>query len=260
MLALVTRPREQALHWVAQLQTRGVSAKALPLIDIGDPVAAAPVVAAWRNIAKCTLVMFVSANAVQRFFAMRPVAATWPAGLRAAATGPGTTAALRAAGLAPAQIVAPSEAGPLESEALWQVLSPEPWSGTQVLVVRGDEGRDWLAERWRERGAKVSFLASYRRLLPHWPAVEARLCDEAIAQPGAAAWLFSSSQAVHNLRQLRPLADLAQATAVATHERIAAAAHAIGFAQVQVVAPQIDAVAALLKRLDRGPSVQSKTP
>ena len=75
---IVTRPREQALPWVAELVRLGVPAHALPLIHIGAAADVQPLVAAWRDIATFSLVMFVSANAVQRFFAARPDQVAWP--------------------------------------------------------------------------------------------------------------------------------------------------------------------------------------
>ncbi len=252
---LVTRPREQAQRWVRELASFGVTAHALPLIDIGDAAETAPVVQAWRHIASQTLVMFVSANAVQRFFALRPAHVTWPQALRAASTGPGTTAALREAGVASAQIVAPADDGPFESEALWQRLVHEPWQGAQVLVVRGEQGRDWLAEQWREKGATVHFVNAYRRMLPQWHDADALCCDEAIAKPAATLWLFSSSEAVANLRSLRPSANFSSAQALCTHDRIAEAARAIGFVQVHGVAPRVADVAAVVATWTQGPSV-----
>jgi uroporphyrinogen-III synthase len=78
-LVLVTRPQPQADEWVARLQALGVPAVALPLMGIAAPADAAPVHAAWQSIAQpglagetLALVMFVSPNAVDRFFALRP--------------------------------------------------------------------------------------------------------------------------------------------------------------------------------------------
>ena len=251
---LVTRPREQAQRWVRELASFGVKAHALPLIDIGEAADAAPVVQAWQGIASQALVMFVSANAVRQFFALKPAHVTWPQALRAASTGPGTTAALREAGVASAHIVAPADDGPYESEALWQRLVHEPWQGAQVLVVRGEQGRDWLAQQWREKGATVHFVNAYRRMLPQWQDADAQRCDEAIAKPDTTLWLFSSSEAVANLRRLRPGANLAAGQALCTHERIAETARAIGFVQVHSVAPRAADVAAVAATLAQGPS------
>ncbi|MBD8805828.1 uroporphyrinogen-III synthase [Pseudomonas syringae] len=42
--------------------------------------------------------------------------------------------------------------------------------GSRVLIMRGDEGRELLAERLREQGVTVDYLPLYRRYLPQYPA------------------------------------------------------------------------------------------
>ena len=96
---IVTRPRAQALPWVKALREYGVDAVALPLIAIEPLADPAPLRAAWAALPRLDWVMFVSANAVERFFAERPAGAAWPQGLRAGSPGPGTRLALQAAGV-----------------------------------------------------------------------------------------------------------------------------------------------------------------
>ena len=130
MLLIVTRPPAQAADWVQQLQALGQRAAALPLIAI-EPVAdRVPLHAAWQGLAQCDLVMFVSANAVLRFFADAPPGTAWPPGLPAASTGPGTSAALRACGVPPALLrEPPPDAAQFDSEALWAQLAGQHWHG-----------------------------------------------------------------------------------------------------------------------------------
>jgi uroporphyrinogen-III synthase len=256
MRLIVTRPAAQAATWVADLRDLGVDAVALPLLGIAPPADAAPVCAAWRGLDGCALVVFVSVNAVLHFFAKRPAGAPWPDGVLAGATGPGTAAALRAAGLAEALIVEPAADAPaFDSEALWARLEGRDWAGRRVLMVRGEDGRDWLAQTLRERGAQPEFVAAYRRLAPEPDDVGRALLQAALAEPLAHAWLFSSSEAVQNLHLLAPAADWSRATALATHARIAAAALSLGFGCVEPVAPLPAAVAVCLASLG---SIQSR--
>jgi uroporphyrinogen-III synthase len=244
MRIIVTRPRAQAAAWVHELQGQGVAAEALPLIDIGPPADPSPVVAAWGRLDGLALVMFVSANAVQHFFELRPASASWPSGLQAASTGPGTTAALRRAGLDPTQIVEPApEAGQYDSEALWARIAARPWAGRQVLVVRGEDGRDWLSEQWREQGASVQFVAAYCRQVPQFDDREAALLARALAEPRRHLWVFSSSEAVQNLAAATPGADWSDSRALGSHPRIVQAARDLGFGVVDEVAPNAAAVA-----------------
>ena len=282
MRLIVTRPAEQAAAWVVELQALGCDAHALPLIAIAAVDDPAPLRAAGSALARYTLVMFVSANAVQHFFAAAFVAAdsaasvaapaapaapaatsalaVWPPGVRAAATGPGTAAALRAAGVPGPLIIEPAaDAARFDSEALWAQVAHEDWAGRRVLVVRGEDGRDWLADTLRERGAALEFLAAYRRLAPLPDAAGLALLAQAAAEPAAHLWLFSSSEAIARLCGLVPDADWSRSQALATHPRIAAAARSAGFGQVVLTAPSAQAVAeAAAEAAAEWPSIQSK--
>jgi len=246
MRLIVTRPRAQAVAWVRDLQALGHDAVALPLIDIAPLDDPAPVRQAWQRLHGCTLAMFVSANAVQHFFDAAPAGAVWPAGVLAGSTGPGTSAALRERGVPESQLVEPpADAPSFDSEALWARLSGRDWAGRSALVVRGEEGRDWLAGTLRGHGAEVGFVAAYRRRPPTCDAAGQRLLEDALRNPAASLWLFSSSEAVAHLRDLAPAADWSRSAAVASHPRIAQAARAAGFGHVELVAPRPAAVAAL---------------
>jgi uroporphyrinogen-III synthase len=233
MRVIVTRPAAQAAPWVAALRAQGVDALALPLIEIVPPADPAPVQQAWAGLPERTMAFFVSANAVQHFFALRPLGAVWPAGILAAAPGPGTAAVLRAIGVPPVQVVEPAaDAAAFDSESLWLQLAHRDWAGSKVLVVRGEDGRDWLAEQLRAAGATVDFVAAYVRRGPQANAAVIALLAAVTAAPQQYLWLFSSSEAVRHLAALWPGGVPAGARALATHARIAQAARKAGFASV----------------------------
>lgn len=261
---IVTRPRAQAVGWVRSLCEAGVDAVALPLIDIAPLEDPAPMHAAWSSLAACALVVFVSPNAVRHFFDARPAGATWPAAVRAGSTGPGTSAALREAGLVSAQIVEPPPDMPFETESLWAAVSGEAWAGRRVLVVRGEDGRDWLADTLRGAGASVGFVAAYRRSAPAMPlaADEQAVLDAAVADPSQHVWLFSSSEAVRHLQQIAPAHGWSAARAIASHPRIAAAARQAGFGRVDEATPTVPAIVRALHEAGAAgaPPIQSTAP
>lgn len=256
---IVTRPAAQAADWVHQFAQLGLQAHALPLIGIEPAADPSPLLAAWQALSTYRLVVFVSSNAVHHFFAAGPAGAAWPAEVLAGSTGPGTSSALRRAGVGPATIVEPAaDAGQFDSEALWAGLQALPWAGQRVLVVRGDGGRDWLADALRAAGAQVDFVAAYRRRPPRLDAAGQALLDAACSAPAAYLWLFSSSEAVAWLRTMAPSADWSCSRALASHPRIAQAARDLGFGDVQPAGPTAGAVAQALDRLAApGSSIQS---
>lgn len=267
--AIVTRPAHDAERWVRQLQQTGIDAEALPLIEIA-PVSSADEVQALKlargalpGYAAC---LFVSGNAAEHFFKQNtPLAQSAsaqaainsvandlsgkiPPGLRFMAPGPGTVAALLAAGIRAAQIDAPApDAGQFDSEALWQVIGSRDWHGLRVLIVRGhtgaaegnSSGRDWIASQWRAAGAIVDFVGVYRRRAPLFD--EAQLQRARSASADGSVWLFSSSEALANLIGCAGLQhlDWSQARAVATHPRIAQAVRAAGWGVVVVSRPAL---------------------
>jgi len=246
---IITRPAAQAAQWVQQLSALGVDAVTLPLIDIAAVSNLAPLHQAWHELPRYALVMFVSANAVVQFFAAASVAVVWPHSVRAGATGPGTTAALLTAGVPASHIVAPGAAAvQFDTEALWAELAQEPWHGREVLVVRGEDGRDWLADTLTAAGARVAFLAAYARFEPDWAASQAALLAAALVRPHQHVWHFSSSQAVGHLaaqgQRLAAPADWTGSVAIASHPRIVQAARECGFGHVERVDADVGAVAA----------------
>lgn len=253
MRVVVTRPADQAAEWVAALQARGIDAAALPLIGIAPADDADAVRAAWARIGTLRLVVFVSPNASQQFFDAHPTHGAWPASVLAGSPGPGTTRTLIGLGVPRECIVEPAgDAAQFDSESLWAQLAGHDWHGAEVLVVRGEGGRDWLVDRLRDHGAQVVCLQAYRRTPPALTAQEALLLEDALAQPARHLWFFSSSQAIDNLADLGPAvraADWSGAHAIATHPRIAERARQLGIANVTEARPTLDAVLACIQSI-----------
>ena len=268
---IVTRPEREALRWVRELRAQGVDAQPLPLIGIAPVESEAAQQALQQAQAQAPgydALMFVSPNAVGHFLgSLSPVDLRLPGraalpvvqALAASATrlwspGPGTTEALRAAGMDDARIDAPAADAPaFDSEALWAQVAGQVRPGWRVLIVRGadaegrDSGRAWLAERLRAAGAEVQTVAAYRRTLPP---LELRARTLAVGGVyGEHVWLLSSAEAVRNLRRLLPGLPLTKALALATHPRIAEAAREAGFGTVHRSQPTLDAVVASIKSL-----------
>jgi len=258
MRVIVTRPLQQAQTTVAALRGQGIDAVALPLIDIVPAQDVQPLQQAWRELERFACVMFVSANAVLHFMHQRPLQRVWPLQVLAASTGPGTSQALRQAGVPALALVEPA-AEVFDSEALWQRLKDRDWTARRVLVVRGESGRDWLAEQLGAAGAQLQFVAAYGRAAPTFDAAGQALLGQALAQPSAHLWAFSSAQALGHLQKLAHGADWSGARAVVSHPRIADSARQMGFGQVELGQVTPDALAAAL-RVAQGRHLQLRAP
>ena len=274
---LLTRPQAQADDWARRMAALGVPTASLPLIDIEPVDNPAPVEAAWAGLPSMDLAMFVSPNAVEQFFDRRPAGTPWPERAWAATVGPGSARALVERGVPPSRLVQPPAASDsLDSEHLWPELvrvAGSDWSGRRALLVRGDGGREWLGDRLRDAGAEVAAVSVYRRSCPRLSEEAATLLRAAMASPERHVWLFSSSEAIGHLEALEKgtrshtaggsHGDLSppgwrHVRALATHERIAARAQALGVGHVVLVRPEAEAVAAGFRMLS-GSTLESPT-
>ncbi len=270
---ILTRPAGQAAQWLQVLQAqglRGLQACNFPLIEISDALAPAQRAALHARAAQTAVCMWVSANAVDYFFKPNsPVAqgnaaqaaiknivstdsVTALAGQRHWATGPGTVAALLQHGLPSAQIDAPdAQAAQWDTEALWLRVHRQIQSGTAVLILRGEDigtpsaSRDWLATQVRAAGGTVEFAAVYQRRAPQWSAAQTAWAQAAAAD--GSVWVFSSSQALAHLPVVG--SGWGQARCVATHPRIAQAAHTAGFGVVCTSRPEATEVVQSIKSM-----------
>ena len=269
MRVLVTRPKKEAQRWVQALIDAGYEALSFPLIGVLPAPDAKAVVAVWGRLASFDAVMFVSGNAVDHFFALKPpLAPEFTDGsatnIRAFVTGPGSLSALKRAQVDTRCIDMPDrEAGQFDSESLWGVVAAQVRPGFRVLIVRGagsalgsdgdaspaadGAGRDWFADHVRAAGGEVEFVVAYQRCMP-----EMTEADRALAQQAAAdgtVWLFSSSEAIANLLAVCPEQEWCQAKAVVTHSRIARAAREAGFSVVCESRPTLAALMASIESL-----------
>lgn len=262
MPIVVTRPEPECTQWVRSLAARGLTSLALPLVCIGPVRDATAVQRCWQQLGLFNAVMVVSGAAANHFFALRPAGASTPPGTRFWAPGPGTVAALVRQGVVLAQVDAPrADSGQFDSEALWRVVGPQVRPGWHVLIVRGGDdgggeappdrvpsegsGRDWLACRLEEGGARVERVMAYERTAPTW-SDEQRARARAAATDGSV-WLFTSSQAIGHLLAQLPEQRWQQACALATHPRIALAAREAGFGVVRESRPRLEDVVASIE-------------
>ena len=152
---LVTRPEPQAGPLARRLAAEGARVYRLPAIELHPRDDRARQRAALGPIDRFQWIVFVSANAV-RF------GATLLEGrrdLKLAAVGPATAAALNHAGYRVALV----PQGGYDSEHLLESPDFRHVQGQRVLIVRGDGGRELLADELAARGAEISHAEVYER-------------------------------------------------------------------------------------------------
>jgi uroporphyrinogen-III synthase len=232
---LVTRPEAQAAPLARRLAAAGARVYRLPAIELRPRDDLAAQRAALGPIDRFHWIVFVSANAVR--FGVRLLDERRD--LRLAAVGPATAAALNHAGFRVALV--PS--GGYGSESL--LASPEfgHVQGQRILIVRGDAGRELLAEELGTRGAEVSYAEVYERRCAR-PVPGAVAAVEAEWSRGAIDIVTATSpellKCLYEILSPAGRSLLASTALLAGSERIAALARQIGLKGPLVLAAQPD--------------------
>lgn len=272
---VVTRPGEDAVPLIELLRERGHAVVAFPVLAIGSVEDQRTLAATMACISAYRLVLFVSPNAIRHALAHRTQA--WPREVTIAVMGPGSVAALAALGIGAPEVEVVSPSGPhrpqaavlpgpshgsaapgsagdepafrrFDSEALLATLEErlglDAGFDGRVLIVRGNGGRPWMADRLRERGIAVDEIESYRRMRPTPDRVAAAELRRLSGADADAIFVVTSSEGLGNLAAMVEAVLgsagrewLFKQTIVASHARIAEKARRLGFSKLKLAAP-----------------------
>ena len=194
---LLTRPTEDSAVLAVFLAREGIFSSSLPLLEMEPVSASATMRKVIEHLDRYCAVIVVSKPAARMGLAL--IAPAWPRlpHLQWFSVGAATAQVLREHGL---QVSFPTQGDDSEAllamESLRQAISRPD---ARVLILRGEGGRELLAERLREQGASVDYLEVYRRSLPPYaPGV----LSERIAAERLNGLVVSSGQGFEHLRQM----------------------------------------------------------
>jgi len=222
---LLTRPRDESAALASTLAEAGIFSSALPLLDI-EPLSVDDTQRALiRQLDQYAAVIVVSKPAARLGLALLDQHWAQPSTQPWFSVGAATGQILQARGL---NVGTPAEGD--DSEALLDLPALRDaiaHPGARVLILRGEGGRELLAERLREQGANVDYLELYRRGLPDYPEAE---LPRRIAAERLNGLVVSSGQGFEHLRQLAGNAwpRLAQLPLFVPSPRVAELARAAG--------------------------------
>jgi uroporphyrinogen-III synthase len=240
---LVTRPAGQAAELVSLLADRGIDAISVPTVEIAPAAAGGALDDAIRSLDGAAWLVITSVNGaavlLERLAALRR---SLPEGVRLAAVGPATAAALEAGGLRVDHVPARYRTVAI-AEGLGEV------AGRRVILARADAATRDLRDALLERGALVEEVVAYRTV--EGPAGSRDRIRAALAQPLAGV-TFTSGSTVRGLRALLSPPEALRATALPAYcigPVTARVARRAGFAVPVVAATHT--VAALAEAIHR---------
>ena len=189
---LVTRPTHQANALCEAIENLGGSAIRFPVLQIDDVDDTSLLNQQIDSLDSYDIAIFISPNAVKKAVNLIQARKKWPNNVKIAAVGKTSAKALDSLGLI--ADIFPSRR--FNSEALLSLEEMQDVSGKNIIIFRGEGGRELLAETLKSRGARVEYAECYKRskpkadvsaLLKHWARGEINII------------ITTSNEGLHNL-------------------------------------------------------------
>lgn len=225
---LVTRPAAQAdtlCDYIAQAGGIAIRQPALAIEAIHDEASQQR----CQSAANYDWLIFISRNAVEHAQLCLP--ATLPQTVKVAALGQATASALSEAEI-PVEFIAK---GAGTSESLLSEPALANMTGQRVLILRGEGGREQLAETLRARGAQVDYADLYRRVRPETKSELSRLLDA-----GIDILTIASGETMENLLAMaaEEQCDITHLPLLVLSERLQVLARERGFTDTVIIATE----------------------
>ncbi|CAO95257.1 uroporphyrinogen-III synthase [Erwinia tasmaniensis] len=232
MSILVTRPAPAADELVSRLRLQGRVAWSFPLIEFTPGTQLDRLPDRLEALEAGDLVFILSQHVIhyaQPTF--NRLESTWPASLNYYAIGRSTALAFHAA--SGRQVSWPHEQE--TSEILIQLPDLQVVTGKRALILRGNGGRELLAETLLNRGAKVEFIECYQRCNKHYHGAEE---GRRWRNQGIDTLVVTSGEMLQQLYSLFTDIDrdewLLHCRLVIVSERLATLARKLGWANIDV--------------------------
>lgn len=220
---LVTRPEHQAEPLCRLIESAGGTPLRLPALEIHDDSDNPKCAQYLAHLDDYQIVIFISPNAVNFGLDAITRCDTLSALPLVATVGKGSSRALQQR-LGREPDLQPQNR--YDSEGLLQLEALQQVSGKRVLIVRGNGGRELLAETLRQRGAQVDYAEVYRRTTPAALSPE----DERLDKTDII--VISSGEGLSNLLAMTPPAQrerLLRKPLLLVSERVREQARELGF-------------------------------
>lgn len=225
-LVVLTRPQGRNERLQGLLEAKGIDCLLRPALA----TEAAPLVCDQLPVPVANdLFVFVSGQALRFYLdALRHceqpfdgLSEVW-----AATVGVASAQALRDSQLFTAQrILHPESTQAQDSEALWLRLQPLLSQFNRAIIVRAENGRDWLGHKIETAGLKLTRYAAYRRQPVRWSDADAEQFRQAVRSHRPLVVVITSTESMaaffDNVRRLQLVPYLEGACYLLIHPRLA---------------------------------------
>ena len=231
---LVTRPEHQAEALCQKIEQQGGNTIRFPVLQIDDIDDTTQLYSQIDRLNTFDIAIFISPNAVKKAANIIQARKKWPENVKIAAVGKTSAKALDSLGLK--ADIFPSKR--FNSEALLSLEEMQNIAGKNIIIFRGEGGRELLAETLKARGATVEYAECYKRSKPkadisvlqkHWARGEIDIV------------VTTSNEGLHNLYDMVGLLGrqwLAKSPMIVVSERGADLAMQLGFKHRPIVSSQ----------------------
>ncbi len=197
---VLTRPEKQARQMLPALAQLGLAAEIFSLFEIETLDDFTLLDAALARLADFALLVFVSPNAIEAFFARltqqnmaHPKRMQW--GVMGASSLQALQIHIGTDGLE--RVVQPADAQKTDSESFFANLDLDHLRGKKVLIVRGSSGREFLSQALRQQGIEVELVSAYRRVFPILNQARQDQLEQLLQKQRT--WIITSSEALKQL-------------------------------------------------------------
>ncbi|MEL6116671.1 uroporphyrinogen-III synthase [Photobacterium sp. SP02] len=231
MTVLITRPAPHGEALAQALAAKGIKALVQPLLAIAPGAGLLTLGDQLARLKKGDCLIAVSPHAVKMAHTyLTEKEICWPASLHYIAVGQQTAATL--ADACGQHVEAPQQE---DSEGLLALPALMTAAGRNVLILRGNGGRELIFETLAERQAHVSYCETYAR---HWLALNGAVLSQQWQQQNVDSLVVTSGQQLEYLYRLMPAQAkpwLMTCHLLVPSERIARQARDIGFRHITTV-------------------------
>lgn len=224
---LVTRPLPFAMPLCDAIVAQGGEATLFPTIEFASMPQMPPI---DDKIATFDWLIFVSPYAVSAYQHLH--GSPPPPSCQCAAIGEGTAKALQTVGIT---VSASPQEGVWNSESLLALPQFQDVARKKIGIIKGEGGREYLEKILHERGAVITPIILYRRVLPN---VNVLPYIDLLKNGKVDAIICTSFEGVSNLKKLfgnaGAFAYMQKIPLIVVSERIKILAHDLGFQTIWV--------------------------